>query len=46
MEKGKLKAVIATLETISVSGRANLNALLACIQTLEKLLEKEHDDDA
>lgn len=32
-----LKAVIATLETIHVSGKNNLDKLLGCILTVEKI---------
>lgn len=33
-----LRAVAGTLESIEVHGRANLDKLLACIMTLDKLI--------
>lgn len=33
-----LQLVINTLNTIEVHGESNLNALLGCIQTLQKLI--------
>lgn len=40
MDIEKLKAVVATLNGVTVSGKNNLNSLLACIQTLEKIIEE------
>lgn len=34
-----IQSVIATLDKIEVRGKGNLDKLLGCIQTLEKLLE-------
>lgn len=34
-----IKSLIITLEKIEVRGKDNLDMLLGCIQTLEKLLE-------
>lgn len=39
----KLKSVIATLNNIEVKGAGNLSRLLACIQTLEEVLENAAD---
>lgn len=36
----KLSAVINVLNSIEVHGKNNLNALLACIQTLEEILQE------
>lgn len=36
-----LKAVMATLETISVSGKNNLDKLLGCILTLEAIVNEK-----
>lgn len=44
MDEEKLKAIAnvkATLETIEVRGKDNLNRMLGCIWTLEKLLVTE-----
>lgn len=41
MDVEKLKAVVATLNSVTVCGKSNLNSLLACIQTLEKIIEEE-----
>jgi hypothetical protein len=46
MNVSKLKAVIATLNSISVCGKNNLNALLASIQALEKMLEEAKEVEA
>ena len=35
MTKQKIAAMLATLDTVEVRGRKNLDALLACIQVLE-----------
>ena len=37
--KEKIKSVIATLNNIEVKGAGNLSRLLACIQTLEEVIE-------
>ena len=39
--KQTINAVIRTLESVSVSGKENLNMLLASILALEKLLHDE-----
>lgn len=36
--KRTIQSVIATLDKIEVRGRGNLDMLLGCIQTLDKLL--------
>ena len=38
MTKQKIAAMLATLDTVEVRGRKNLDALLACIQVLEEEL--------
>ena len=38
MTKQKIAAMLATLDTVEVRGRKNLDALLACIQALEEEL--------
>ena len=38
MTKQKIAAMLATLDTVEVRGRQNLDALLACIQALEEEL--------
>lgn len=35
MTKQKIAAMLATLDTVEVRGRKNLDAILACIQALE-----------
>ena len=43
-----IQAVINTMNTIEVRGMKNLDAMLGCIQTLEKVIEslaKEGDAD-
>lgn len=38
-----IKSLIITLEKVEVRGKDNLDMLLGCIQTLEKLLETIKD---
>lgn len=38
-----LKSIIRTLEKVEVRGKDNLDMLLGCIQTLEKLLKACED---
>lgn len=44
--KTTLKMVINTLNTIDVRGRGNMNHLLGCIMTLERMIaEADHPTD-
>lgn len=38
MDRKTVQAILNALSTVEVRGSSNLNALLACIQTLEKAL--------
>lgn len=38
-----VQAIIDALSTVEVRGAGNLNALLACIQTLQKALNQPQD---
>ena len=41
-----LNALLATLNQIEVKGKQNLDRLLACIQTLERMKEEAENDGA
>ena len=41
--KQTVQAIIDALSTVEVRGAGNLNALLACIQTLQKALNQPQD---
>lgn len=47
--KELLKSILATLETVEVKGKTNMDRMLGCMMTLEELigkLEKVGDSDA
>lgn len=46
MDIEKLKAVVVTLNSVTVCGKSNLNGLLASIQTLEKIIEEAKAHEA
>lgn len=43
ISKQTVQAVIDALSTVETRGAGNLNALLACIQTLQKALNQPQD---
>lgn len=43
--ENKIKSVIATLNNIEVKGAGNLSRLLACIQTLEEVIQNAADHE-
>ena len=43
--KTMLRAVLSTLNQITVNGRNNIDMLLGCILTLEKVLESKEEDN-
>lgn len=44
-EKDVIRSVRLTLERIEVRGSANLDALLGCMQALDRLMETEGEND-
>lgn len=43
MDRKTVQAVIDTLSTVEVRGASNLNALLACIQALQKAVNQPQE---
>ena len=43
ISKATVQAIIEALSTVEVRGAGNMNALLACIQTLQKALNAPKD---
>lgn len=41
---GVLRAVVRTLDSITVSGRDNMSRLLGCITAMEEYIEKEENN--
>lgn len=46
MDQQTMRALLATLNNITVHGEENLNKLLACIQTVKKALADSADKEA
>lgn len=44
--KAKIELVLKTLDSISVTGRNNIDMLLGCMLTLEAVLKEQEDDHA
>ena len=42
--KQTVQAIIAALSTVEVRGASNLNALLACIQALQKTVNQPQEE--